>query len=249
MEGIRHHTHENRTKILKKLVPLIKKKFGSNFIALAADGSYARNEDNDYSDLELIVFLKKIPKDANWSVRKIIDGLLIEIIPDTKISFIEKYLEVSDMWYASGAGQLLPIVNNQFIEEINNFKPDSLEKKCWDQAVKRWNQYQEITSKVLNNIRQKNKEAIPLAFSQMVKETLVILSFINTTPYKTLGTYITQAKQFSIQPKEFSKLIDIFVNGEYQDLSLLSKAVENTFSGLEKIFQRRGVKLYSDTIL
>src|SRR3990167_8190215 len=135
MEGIKPHTHEDRTKILKKLVPLIKKKFGSNFIALAADGSYARNEDTDYSDLELIVFLKKIPKDANWSVRKIMNGLLIEIIPDTKISFIEK---------------------------INSFKPDNLEKKCWNQAVKRWNQYQEIASKVLNNIRQKNKEAIPL---------------------------------------------------------------------------------------
>ncbi len=249
MKGIKPHTHEERGKIVEKLVPLIKKRFGSNFVALATEGSYARKEDRDYSDLELIVFLKKIPKGVDWSIRKIVDGLLVVIVPDTKNSFIKKYIEVSDVWYASAGSRLLPIVNNKFIEEINNFKPDNLGKKCWDHAVKRWNQYQEITAKVLNGIKQENKELVTLAFSQMVKELLVILSFINTTPYKTLGTYISQANGFPLKPRGFMKLIDIFIDGKYQDLPLLADVIDKAFSDMERIFEQRGVKLYSNSIL
>ena len=61
MKGLKKHSHRDREKIIEEIIPLIKNKFGSNLIALAAQASYARGEDCPYSDLELIAFLKEMP--------------------------------------------------------------------------------------------------------------------------------------------------------------------------------------------
>lgn len=62
--------HEGSQRILiKEMIPLIKKKFGENLLALAAEASFARGEDTDYSDLELIAFVKELPGE------KKIDGM------------------------------------------------------------------------------------------------------------------------------------------------------------------------------
>jgi len=186
MKGIKSYNHNEREKIVQKLIPLIKDKFRENFVALAADGSFARGEDVDYSDLELIVFVHKIPKDTNWNIGKIIDGLLIEIVVETKKSYIKKYLDISDVWYASGTGGLFPIVNKYFIDEINTFQPANVEIKTLKQIQKKWNSFQEITAKLLNNIKQNNKDGIALIFSDMFNELLVLLAYLNRKPYKTL---------------------------------------------------------------
>lgn len=248
MLGIKPHTHEQRTQILNQLVPIIQKKFGENFVALAGDGSYARGEDTDYSDLEIIVFLKEIPDSVDWSEHKIFDGLLVVIVPETKDSIIKKYLDVTEYWYASGAGKLLPIINKEFVDEINNFSPDDVAEKCLRQIQKRWPEYQEITAKVLNNIKQEDREAFAITFPTMMKELLVTLSYLNTTPYITLGKYITQAKQFHLNPKGFDELIDVQVNGDYQDLENIGKMISKVFTNLEKIILNKGVQLYVDKL-
>lgn len=248
MLGIKPHTHEQRTEIVNQLIPIIQQKFGKNFIALAGDGSYARGEDTDYSDLELIVILKEIPNNVDWSEHRIIDGLLVVIVTETKDSIIKKYLDVSEYWYASGAGKLLPIINKEFINEINAYSPDNVTAKCFRQIQKRWPEYQEITAKVLNNIKQEDREAFAITFPTMIKELLIILSYLNATPYITLGKYIKQAKQFKLKPKSFDGLIAIQVNGGYQDFEKIKKVTEEVFSDLEKIVLSKGVKLYSDKL-
>ena len=60
MKGIKSHTHQERTKLIQQLIPNLRAQYDDNFVALAADGSYARNKDTDYSDLELVLFLKAI---------------------------------------------------------------------------------------------------------------------------------------------------------------------------------------------
>lgn len=121
MKGISIHTHNDRKIVIKKLIPIIKHKLKNNFIALAADGSYARSEDVDYSDLELVAFVKQLSK-KHWEIRKIINGLYIVVIVETKQSYIDKYLDISDIWFASGASKLYPIINFSFVNKINNSK-------------------------------------------------------------------------------------------------------------------------------
>jgi predicted nucleotidyltransferase len=116
MKGIKVHTREERNDVIDKVIPLIKSELGENLIALAVSGSFARNEDSLYSDLELLAFTKFDLK-KKWELRKIVDGLLVVVVVDTKESYIKKYLDISDVWYASGCDKLVPIINKNLIDD------------------------------------------------------------------------------------------------------------------------------------
>lgn len=112
MRGLKKYSHKDREEIINELIPLIEKKFGSNLVALAAQASYAREEDFDYSDLELIVFVEKMPYskkiDGMGKIRK---GLLVEIVWMTKETYIEEIKEPTNIWYIAGSDRLSPIIN------------------------------------------------------------------------------------------------------------------------------------------
>lgn len=243
MRGIKAHTHKDRHRFIQEFIPEIRKKLGENFIALGAGGSYARNEDKDYSDIELVAFVKK-PLKKTWEVRKIIDGMLIVVVVETKDEYIKKYLDISDVWYASGADKLVPIINEPFIRELNVFRPENINEKCLRQIQKKWFPFQEITAKVFNAVKENNKEGFPIVFSQVVKELLIILSYLNAAPFITLGSYISQSRTFKVKPRRYDSLVDVFVSGTYQDFDAVMRIVEEVFSDLERILKERNMKLY-----
>ena len=235
MDGIKKHTHQERMELVKRMVPQIQAKLGENLRAIAIDGSCARNADLDYSDLELIVFVENTTKLE--TTHEIADGMLTVLVYETKESYIQKYVDISDVWHASGSGGLLPIYNEEFIDAINAYKPTNISKKCRTQVKLRWSGYQEITAKVLNACLSKDSELLALAFPKMVVELLIILSYANQTPYKTLGSYITQAQTFKILPQGFTKLIDIYVRGEYANSGETKKIVEDIFTSMEHLLE------------
>ncbi|PWU24077.1 hypothetical protein C5B42_00685 [Candidatus Cerribacteria bacterium 'Amazon FNV 2010 28 9'] len=247
MNGIKPHTHEERTAVIDKLIPVIKSQLGDNLLGLASGGSFARGEDIDYSDLELVAFIKQ-PLKSDWEIRKIVDGLYIVVVADTKEGYISKYLDITDIWYASGGDKLKPIINEELINELNAYKPTDIEQKCLAQIEKRWHLFQEITAKTLNTLKLKNQDGLPIILSQMVKELLVILSYLNQTPYITLGKYITQAKQFSVKPEGTNTLFDLFTSGKYQDLSSLDRVTKTIFSSLESDLEQKGLRLYTNEL-
>lgn len=249
MITIKPHSHLDRAKIVENLIPQIKVIFNDNLVAFAADGSFARGDDQSYSDLELIVFVKEPSKDASLrNLRKIIDGLLVVIVADTKESFIEKYLDISEVWYVSGAGKLLPVINNEFINELNDYRAVDVEKKCLAQATKKWPHYQEATAKVLNAIESKNREAIPLAFFTMMNELFAVLAFLNCTPYLTLSSYLEQTRKFSFKPEGFDQLLNVLVCGEYQQLERLRELVLQIFNDLETNLIKKGCSLSENSV-
>src|SRR5260370_33917997 len=101
--------------------------------------------------------------------------------------------------------------------------------------TQRWHLFQEITAKTLNAIIQQNRDGLPIIFSQMVKEFLIILSYLNTAPYTTLGKYVSEAKRFPVKPEGFDKLVEVLVTGQYQNLIALQDIIETVFSNLENI--------------
>jgi len=248
MHGIKPHSHQDRADVISQLIPLLKKTYGDNFVALAADGSFARGEDVEFSDLELIAFLNEIPPGVDLNIHSIVGGLQVVIDFETKQSFIQKYFDIVKNWHASAAGRLLPLINSEFIESINSFVPVDIEKKCLDQIVLRWPAYQEITAKLLNFINQKNKEALPIVFPVMLEDILTILSFINQTPYVTMGSRLSQAKNFLIRPKGFDELVQISVNGTYSELQNLKQAATDVFEELENFLEKKGYHLNIDHI-
>lgn len=245
MKGLKKHSHQERQKIIEELVPLIKKKFGDNLIALAADASFARGEDFDYSDLELFAFVRKMPRGKSMQgMSRIRDGLLVELIWTTKETYLARVKEITGEWYIAGSDRLLPIINEEFIAELNSYRVEKLKEKCLKEAARFWPQVQESAAKVLNAVTHKNRDGLPLLVFYMLNNMLVTLSLLNQTPYITMSKFITQARTFTVKPPRFDELLDFIVSGGYTDLPLLKELTVEVFEGFEAILNELGVELY-----
>ncbi|MCP4583718.1 MAG: hypothetical protein GY839_19075 [candidate division Zixibacteria bacterium] len=249
MKGVRKYTHEDRQKVIEEMIPLIKKKFGDNMIALASLASFARGDDADYSDLELVAYLKKMPEgNEPKGMSKIRDGLLVELEWTTKEEEIKNTHEVTGDWYIAGSDIQKAIINEELIKEINDYIPKDLKDKCLIRAARLWYEVQEATCKVLNAIAQNNSEGISLLVFDMFLQMLKEVSFLNQTPYVTYSTYISQAKGFKLRPGTFDELIEMMESGSYTDLASLKRIVEKVYTEFEVIFEDLGFDLYYDNV-
>ncbi len=249
MKGIKAHTHEDRTRVIEEMIPLVRKRFGDNLLGLAAQGSYARGEDGPYSDLELIAFLKKKPKGEMVSgMAKIRDGMLVELLWTTREKYLQRTIDVTDEWYLAGSDVLLPIINKEYICNIGTYQAKRVKENCLKHAAERFYELQESTTKLLNAIEDDNLENIGLVAFDMFMHMLVVLSFINQTPYVTFSRFVTQAKQFPMKPDGFDKFAAIMIEGDYRDLSRLEEAATTVFDGLEQLMDDLDVELYYDNI-
>jgi len=247
MKGIKKHTHQDREKIVEEMVRLIMEQFGDNLVALASQASFARGDDTDYSDLELIAFLKEMPESKNIDgMSRIKDGLLIELMWITRDAYITKIKDVNEEWYISGSDTLLPLINENFISELNSYKIENLKEKCLKQAVRHWPEVQEAMTKLLNAIEQENRQGLPILVFYLLKDMLVSLSFLNRTPYTTLARYIPEARAFKLKPKRFDDFLDLIVEGKHQDLRLLKELAVSVFEELEIIYEGLDCRLYDD---
>jgi hypothetical protein len=247
MNGIKKHSHTDREKIVAEMVPLIKAQFGDNLVALAAQASYARGDDADYSDLELIAFLKEMPEGKDiQGMSRIRDGMLIELQWTTKELYLSKVKEPTEEWYIAGSDTLLPLINEEFITELNDYKIGNLKKKCLEQATRHWPEVQEAMTKLLNAIVQENRQGIPMLVFYLLKEALTSLSFLNRIPYTTLAKFIPEARTFKLKPSRFNEFLDLVTEGEYQNLRLLKELAISVFEELEIIHERLGCQLYDN---
>jgi kanamycin nucleotidyltransferase len=250
MKGIKKHTHAEREKVLHELVPQLKQKFGKNLIAIAARGSFARKTDGPYSDLELFAFLKEMPRGQKkipyGKMRKIRDGLLVEIIWVTKEVYIREVKDVSSAWFGSGADILYPVYNPTFADRLNVYKVKDIKMKCLNQAVANWDRVQEATTKVLNAAEQKNHLGMALVLHDMFSNMLKVLSFINQTPYSTFSQLIQESKQLKYRPKFFESLTRIIVDGDYKNYSKITTTVIEVFTELETYLEGQGFTIYEE---
>jgi hypothetical protein len=249
MKGLKRYSHSDRQRVIEEMIPLIQRKFGDNLLALAATASYARNEDTDYSDLELTAFVKEMPPgQRRGGMGKIRDGLLVELVWMTRGAYLENTREVTEDWYIAGSDILLPIINKPFIDDLNSYNVENLAEKCLARATHHWHEVQESTAKVLNAALASNRESLPLLLFDMLRHMLIVLSFLNQTPYVTFARFITQARRFKVKPKNFEALLDIVVLGQYQELQRLEETVVAVFSQFEMIFEGLGIELYDQDV-
>lgn len=250
MKGLKKYTHADRARVIEEIIPLVRRKFGDNLVALAAQGSFARADDFHYSDLELVAFVREMPeKNKDWAgIGKIRDGMLVELVWMTREAYLKRTPEVNREWFLSGSDVLLPIINEEFIRELQNYRVENLREKCLAEAKIRWHEVQEATGKTLNAIAAENHDGVPLLFADMLLQMLVSLSFLNQTPYITFSRFISQARAFETKPADFENLLDILTAGNFQDLTHLEKTIEKVFSQFETIFEDLGVVLYDDNI-
>ena len=249
MHGIRRYSHADRQQVIEELLPLIQRKFGDNLVAVAASASFARGEDSDYSDLELIAFVEQMPADVQrGGMGRIRAGMLVELVWMTRAAYLASTRDVTGNWYIAGSDTLLPLINAPFIEELNRYQVDRLREKCREQARGHWYEVQESTAKVLNAIVASNRDGLPLLLFDMTLHMLIVLAFLNQTPYVTFARFITQARTFELKPAGFTALLDTIVQGSYQDHAAVRAIVVDVFSQFEALFAALGVELYDSDI-
>lgn len=247
--GLKKHTHAERTTILrKKVVPILREKLGNNLIAIAADGSYARAEDTDFSDIELMIFVKA-KKNLPHGFGRIVNGMLVEGLFMTEEEYYKTTIEPNEYWFLSGSDKLEAITNPAFIKKVGEYKVKRLSEKCLKCAHDMLTEIQESFGKLFNALKKKNRENIFLLFSETVMQVLKLMAFINKTPYKTMSTFITQAKDFAIKPTGFDEFIQLATNGKYPNLKILEERSRRLFSGIEELLTKKmGANIYDSDL-
>jgi hypothetical protein len=247
--GLKKYTHMERAELLRTvIVPMLRKELGKNLIAIAADGSYARNEDSDYSDLELMIFVRDnstLPRGFS----KISDGMLIEGFFLTEKEYHTMIHEPNEEWYIAGSDRLLPLMNHAFIHRLKKYRAKRLAQKCDMIAHDMLSQVQESFGKLFNTIEQDNRENLFPILSDALMCVLKQLAYINRRPYKSLNSIMTEAKTFKQRPRGFDEFLNLVTKGEYHNLAVLKKCAQQLFLGIEDFFMKKySSKIYDDDL-
>jgi len=239
MKSIQPHTHEQRTEIVEQLIPLFHTKFGDNLLAIAACASYARGTDLDYSDLELIVFLKEPLEGENDPyLQRIVDGLLIEVEYLTPEAYLQRFKELKDCWGIPGSDPLVGIYNVDFTKELGakvaaiRHTPAQYRRA----AARKQPEVQEAFAKVFNAIGEDNREGIGIVFFDAVLILLHMLAMLNGKPFTTLSRYIAEARKFKVKPDRLDDMLNILVEGDYANFHRLKDVMTDIYNSLERIF-------------
>lgn len=246
-EGLKPHSHAEREQILNQLVSLWRKKFGYNLLAVAVEASFARGDDQLYSDLEVVVFLNEpIRSHADRIYQRIIDGMLIEAEYLTPEEFVKRSCSVTKDWYIAGSTVLRAVYNKPFVDQIiRHCQAVSPPREVFlRRAAEGIFALQEACGKILNAVEQRNTEGISLLVLDCVLWLLRTLAFFNQRPFTTLSRFIEQARTFAIKPDRFDDLLDLVVRGEYRELDRLGEIIVTVFASVEHLFTDQGLKLY-----
>ena len=244
MKSIRPHSHADRERVVRELVPEFQRKFGDNLLAIAAQASFGRGDDAAYSDLEIGVFLRTLPDGHREGYTSIIrDGLLIEIWYTTRENYLAKIKDVTSEWYLAGSDVLVPVLNAPFLEELRDFPTPDLDEKCHRRLIRLWPGLQEDVSKTLNAIEQRNRDGLPMVLFCLMNDAMIALSFLNRRPYTTLAKFFAEVRAFPVKPDRLEDFLDLMATGDYKDLAKLRDVVVGMFEGFETLFEREGVAL------
>ncbi|MBW6474886.1 MAG: hypothetical protein K0B14_17300 [Anaerolineaceae bacterium] len=251
IKGIRAYSRKERMAVVDQLIPPWKKKFGDNLLGIVIGASVARGEDQAYSDLELDIFLREKPeKREDQYLQRVVDGMLIEAIYHTPEEFLKERETIPQHWYLSASDRWMVVYGQEFFEDLlNKMKGIQHSKEDMLAAASR-NRFelQESFGKVLNAVEMKNHEGISLLLMDVVLHLLQILSFVNQQPFTTFSQFISEAREFQIKPERFDDLLDLLVNGTYQELEEVKEICMVVFGSLEENFKQLGIELYNDEL-
>ena len=227
---------------------MLRSELGDNMIAVAADGSFARNEDQGYSDLELMIFVKDtehLPKGFS----KIHDGMLIEGLFVTEKEYYNMIYEPNKDWYIAGSDRLMAITNPRFVARVQKYRAQNVPQKCDRIALDMLNEIQENFGKLLNATDKNNQENIFPILSDTLMGVLRLLAFINRKPYISLNSMVTQATKFKKKPRGFDQFLKLIERGEYGDLQRLREYSRRLFNGIEELYRSKfGPNIYDDDL-
>jgi hypothetical protein len=244
--GLRAHSHEQRSQILNRLIPLVQKHMGKQLLALATSGSYALRNDGPYSDLDLIGFVRDVQPPDRAVVNQIHDGLLVHIWFITK----EQYLDIhrrkfGEQWAFAAAISLVPLLNEPFVRALSAPSPITTASQHHAAIVELWPFAQEATGKFLNAVESGNVENSWFLYWNMIDKLTTVLALLNSRPFSTRSMVFSEARKFPILPQSYHAIFDPISK---LDLAGHRERAMNVFSETERLLEARGLLHYADSL-
>jgi len=242
-DGLKQHTHEERERVIASLIPLIQRHAGSDLVAVAATGSFARRQDGAYSDIELIAFVGVPQEGSRDATRFIHDGMLIDIWYLTS----KEYLEIHkggrrDIWPYAATSTLVAVLNESFVREVAAKPWQLTAEECLAALKELWPEVQEAAAKLLTAVARRDIDPIPFLYWRMAERMCVALSFLNAQPYTTRAAVFAETRRFAILPASYELLIDA-PDGR-QEPDELARRAKIVFGEIEHLLRERGLTLY-----
>lgn len=243
MKSLKPYTHDQKQNVFDELIPKIKKHFGENLVAVATLPSFSTAYDLLYSDLEIIVFIKEGTSGGRGIIYK---GLLIEVYWQTLQFHLENLETLENDCWETDTKNMKAVVNPDFISKIKSYRIPNKKVRYAKRSKLIWNQYQEATGKLLNEIEKENTENVGFLFFEMIKVLVRLLASINETSFQSASSYLDEVKTFDFKPNSLNNLIDIVVDGSYQDVQSLETIVIKVYEELETIMEEVGFAISQD---
>ena len=241
-DSLKQHTHEERKRIVEALVPLIKRHMGDELLALAVTGSFARNADGAYSDIELVGFVKRRPDGDRWFTHFIYDGMLIDIWFLTRQTYLNIHKkDVNHEWPYAALSVLTPLLNAPFIQELSDTPVSATSEDCLRALRRFWPQVQEATGKVLTAVERNDINPLPFLYWRMVERMCVALSLLNVRPFSTRAAIFTEVRTFPHLPASFEAIMSP-QDWTHEPAELGRRALA-TFEEMERLLYSHGFEL------
>jgi hypothetical protein len=245
--GLKAHTHEERRRIADMVVPLIVRHMGRDLLALAQTGSFARNSDQPFSDLDFIGFVRHRQNSDREIVNLIFDGLLIHIWFLTRDDYLSIHKnKVGAQWPYAAAITLVPLINEPFIRSFSDVPPNNNPEDYRAAIYELWPFVQEATSKLLNAVSRRNDEAVYFLYWSMAEKLTVILSLLNAKPVSTRSSVFADARTFALLPDNYLALLD--PGSGIGDINQLGQRALAAFEGTERLLHAQGLRLYAENL-
>jgi hypothetical protein len=243
-QGLKHHTHLERERVIDALVPPIIRHMGNQLVALGVAGPFAPVADGAYSDIEMIGFVKKHPGPRSV-VRYVHDGMLIDLWFLTRQDYVDLHKsKIRANWPFTAVTALRPLINIAFIRELNAMPYNNSAQDRMRALGDFWPEIQDATARLLSAAAAGDQDPVPYLFWLTVEKICVALSLLNAQPFTARAAMFRETRGFALLPPSFGQLLA----GQGAAPAELAQRVLRVFEEMEQLLSAEGVKLYARSL-
>jgi len=237
-------TREERLIFAKEFSEKIKSKFKEKLLAVGIYGSVAREEDQPYSDLEMLVILKGLHHEK--TIEGIYRDLKYEINLCTK-ERIKKKIHTIDIDWPISVGQYLKIlplhdpqsVFDYFVKEYErvikkSFKPYIAEVFSCDLF--------DLFCKFFNAKERKNYQSMRFLIFVLCDKMSKFLGLLNKQYYHSVAERPQDAMKMPINFPSFIELMKKITAGKIENTKELSILIEKVYREITLYLEEEGIQ-------
>ena len=243
-------TREERLLFAKEFSEKIKSKFKEKLLTVGIYGSVAREKDQPYSDLEMLVVLKGLHPEK--TMEGIYKGLKYEINFCTK-NEIKKNIRTIDIDWPVNVGQYLKIlplfdpqkVFDDFAKEYEkvvkkSFKPYTAEVFTCD--------LYDLFCKFFNAKEGKEYQSMRFITFVLCDKVSKFIGLINKRYYHSLAEHPQDAIKMPINFPSFIELTKKVLSGKTEDAEELSTLIEKLYQEIIQYFEEEGIQYHKENL-